>query len=85
MREKILEDSKSLKYREITMISGTKKRIYEGVNFETWSSKVALYFEMQSDSPVKARVLDKYSRLASDNSDEFFNIATGALLAMGEE
>lgn len=84
MPKELIEEGTELKVKEVKMVTGKVSQSYEGIEFETWASKVALFFERQNDTPVKARLLEKYSKLSKNSSKEFFDLAIGALQAVEE-
>lgn len=83
MLEKLIEEGQKLEKSQYDLM-GVPNECYEGVEFEEWSSKVALFFHEQSDSAVKSKILDMYSKLNKKNSANFVNTALGALKALKE-
>ena len=84
MSSELIEEGKGLTVKEIDVM-GIKKQRYEGVEFERWASKTALFFENQSESTVKDKVLHRYAKLNKDNSKEFYELALGSLQAIEEQ
>jgi len=85
MINKLIEEGKELKrstYDSTGM--GTMSECYDGPEFELWSSKVALFYQDQSESVVRDKVLKRYSSLNARKSIEFHEIAIGALKALQE-
>lgn len=82
MIENLIEKGAALQPKSSEGVMGITTTAFAGEEFEQWASEVALCFQNQSDSAVKSRVLQKYGDLKKNSTNEFHEIALGALKAL---